>query len=324
MARKHDFASLNQGELPAGNFSPATPPSPLNRLSALSGMASRPGALGAVARGFEQVLSQSVIEIDPEVIDASPIADRLSASDEDIRDLVESMRERGQQVPILVRPHPAAEGRYQVAYGRRRVQAAKLLGCKVRSVIKHLTDDELVVAQGQENSARKDLSFIERALFASRLEEGGYDRSIIMSALSVDKTGLSRLISSAVKIPSHVIEAIGPAPKTGRDRWVELATQLEKSPKLTPVDRAIADPKFAQLTSDERFDAVLKAVASKASRKKAPTVWATAEGTRIAKIKSEDQTTTLVLDKKLTAGFGAYLVESLPEIYAAFKRREEA
>ena len=38
-----------------------------------------------------------------------------------------------------------------------------------------LTDEQLVVAQGQENSARTDLSFIEKALFAARLEEYGYD-----------------------------------------------------------------------------------------------------------------------------------------------------
>lgn len=321
MARKHDFSNLNQTELPAGNFSQEAAPVPASRLSALSGMASRPGAVGAVARGFEQVLSQAVIEIDPALIDASPIADRLAISDDDIQDLVESMRERGQQVPILVRPHPTSEGRYQIAYGRRRVRAAGALGRKVRSVVKPLSDDELVVAQGQENSARKDLSFIERALFASRLEEGGYDRSVIMSALSVDKTGLSRLISSAVKIPPRIIEAIGAAPRTGRDRWVELAAQIEKARTLAPIDHELTNPKFAQLSSDERFNAVLNAVAMKIVRHKTPSSWATSEGTRIAKIKDDPKATTLIIDKKLTTDFGAYLVESLPEIYAAFKRR---
>lgn len=322
MARKHDFSNLNQSELPAGNFLPDAAPASVNRLSSLGGMAARPGAVGAVARGFEQVLSQSVIEIDPALIDASPIADRLANSDDDIQDLVESMRERGQQVPILVRPHASAEGRYQIAYGRRRVRAAAVLGRRVRSLVKPLSDDELVVAQGQENSARKDLSFIERALFASRLEEGGYDRSVIMSALSVDKTGLSRLISSAVKIPSRIIEAIGAAPKTGRDRWIELATLMEKAPSLSSIDGVIADPKFPQLGSDERFSAVLKAAATKPERRKSPTSWAISEGTRIAKIKDDPQATTVIINKKNSADFGAYLIEALPDIYAAYKRRE--
>jgi hypothetical protein len=43
-----------------------------------------------------------------------------------------------------------------------------------------------------------------RALFAASLEEGGYARDAIMAALAIDKTGLSRLISTATKDPrSH-------------------------------------------------------------------------------------------------------------------------
>ena len=69
-------------------------------------------------------------------------------------------------------------------------------------VVRQMSDAELVVAQGQENSARRDLSFIERALYAAKLEEAGFDRETIMAALNVDKTGLSRLISVAVKDPA--------------------------------------------------------------------------------------------------------------------------
>ena len=75
---------------------------------------------------------------------------------------------------------------------------------------------EHVVAQGQENSARGDLSFIERARLARRLEELGYDRRVIMEALSTDKTTLSTMISVTERIPAQVLEMIGPARVTGR------------------------------------------------------------------------------------------------------------
>ena len=159
-------------------------------------------------------------------------------------------------MPALVRPHPHKEGRYQIAYGRRRLRAVAELGRPLRAVVKPLTDQQLVVAQGQENSARTDLSFIERALFAARLEEGGYDRETIMAALSVDKTGLSRLISSAVKIPRDIIEAIGSAPRAGRDRWIELATRLESPTATAAARRLIESDGFAHKDSDERFNAV--------------------------------------------------------------------
>src|SRR5580700_4793454 len=160
MGRKNLLSGLT-GELTAVNSgleaAPETPVLP-PRAPQLGGLGSR-GAIGAVTRSIEQLRAQSVVDIEPDVIEASFIADRLDNSDEHHRALVESMREHGQQVPVLVRPHPTQEGRYQIAYGRRRLLAARELGRKIRAVVKPLSDEQLVVAQGQENSARKDLSF---------------------------------------------------------------------------------------------------------------------------------------------------------------------
>jgi hypothetical protein len=54
-------------------------------------------------------------------------------------------------------------GHFQVAYGHRRLRAAELLQIKVKAVVRYLSDIEMVVVQGKENSDRRDLSFIERA-----------------------------------------------------------------------------------------------------------------------------------------------------------------
>jgi len=45
-----------------------------------------------------------------------------------------------------------------------------------------MTDEEMVIAQGQENQARQDLSYIEKARFAQRLETR-FDRDTIMQAM---------------------------------------------------------------------------------------------------------------------------------------------
>ncbi|MFC7555837.1 ParB/RepB/Spo0J family partition protein [Pseudoroseomonas wenyumeiae] len=60
-----------------------------------------------------------------------------------------------------MRPHPTEPGRFQVAFGHRRLRAARDLAKPVRAVVRPLSDRELVLAQGQENSARANLSFIE-------------------------------------------------------------------------------------------------------------------------------------------------------------------
>lgn len=321
MARKNLLLGLSDPQLPAGN-SPAEPSGEGQKVAPPHlGMMGTRGAIGAVTRSIEQLKAQSVVEIAPDQIDASFISDRLETSPESHQALVESIREHGQQVPVLVRPHPDRVGRYQIAYGRRRLRAVAELELRVRAIVRPLTDQQLVVAQGQENSARTDLSFIEKALFASRLEENGYSRETIMAALSVDKTGLSRLISSAVKIPRDVIEAIGAAPKAGRDRWIELAGRLEHPTALAKARGVIEGEGFERKSSEERFELVLNASAPKRARVPRPTVWKAVDGTRVAQIRDDPRHVTLAIDKKNAGEFGAYLVQQLPEIYAAFKRR---
>jgi ParB family chromosome partitioning protein len=324
MARKNLLLGLTEAKLPAGNFavdSDRQGVAPL-QTPAFSVGGTR-GAIGAVTRSIEQLKAHAVVEISPDLIDPSFIADRLEGSSESHDELVALIREHGQQVPILVRPHPERQGRFQIAYGRRRLKAAAELSRPVRAVVKTLTDDELVVAQGQENSARTDLSFIERALFAARLEESGYGRETIMAALAVDKTGLSRLISSAIKIPRDVIEAIGPAPKAGRDRWIELAARLEHPTALERVAKLIAAATFAGKASDERFNYLFDHIAQKRPKASRPAIWKADDGTRVARIRDDEKTVTVVIDKKAAPDFGAYLLEALPEIYAAFRRRED-
>ena len=321
MARKNLLAHLTGGELPAGN----SPPSPAFAAAdpAFASGLSR-GAVGAVSRSIEQIRAHSVLDLAPDLIDASFIEDRLGASQEEIASLTDSMREHGQQVPILVRPHPDGGGRYQIAYGRRRLRAAAALGRTVRAVVKPLTDEQLVVAQGQENNERKDLSFIERALFAAELEARGFGRETIMAAMCVDKTGLSRLISSAVRIPPDVLRAIGPAPRTGRDRWAELALALDDEAALAKARAALAAPDFAQLASDERFGAALRAASVKAKRAPRATLVKSADGKTVAQIRSERDKLSLIVDRKRQGAFAAFLIEELPALYARFSKRAQA
>ena len=99
----------------------------------------------------------------------------------------------------------------------------------MKAIVRQLTDEEVVVAQGRENLDRADLSFIERALFARRLEDSGYERSVIMAALSTDKSDLSRYIAIARRVPEELARQIGPAMKAGRARWAALVEALARS-----------------------------------------------------------------------------------------------
>lgn len=321
MGRKNLLDGLISGELTAVNSPSDTPrenPAPLASAPHLGTMSR--GPIGAVSRSIQQLRAQSIVDLETSLIDPSFVADRLDLSEEHYRALVSSIREHGQQVPILVRPHPQTEGRYQIAFGRRRLLAVIELGRKIRAIIRPLSDEELVIAQGQENSARKDLTFIEKALFAARLEQAGYARETIMAALTVDKTALSRLISAAVKIPHDLIQTIGSAPSVGRDRWVELSTQLERSGAMADARAVAAEPSFQGLSSDDRFSRVLAAVTPKSARTQRQTVLKARDGARFGYFKEDARNVSVSIDKKIAGDFASHLLTTLPELYAAFRQ----
>lgn len=319
MARKHLLSDLvgvrlPDGEPVEGEKAREAPPAPH--------YAPR-GAIGAVSRSIEMLKSQSLVELDPDLIDTPKVTDRLEEAPEHFEEFARQIKEHGQQVPILVRPHPDVDGRYQIAYGRRRLRAVKAAGMLVKAAVKPLSDEELVLAQGQENSARHDLSFIERALYAAELEVNGYSRQIIMAALGVDKTGLSRLISSAVSVPAEFIRAIGPAPKAGRDRWIEFAARLERNGALELVRSELDSGRLTSLSSDDRFVRLFDLIAPKKPKTAKTHVWLANDGSKPARYKQDERSFTLVLDEKVAPDFGEFILSSLPDLYAAFKKTKQ-
>jgi ParB family chromosome partitioning protein len=273
------------------------------------------------ARALRAQLAQgaSVIELEPELIEPSFISDRLSRDEDDaFMALVESIRTHGQQVPVLVRPCPEKPGRYQVAYGHRRIRAAKVLGQKVRALIRDLSDAELVIAQGKENSERKDLSFIERALFARHLEERGFDRSTIIAALSADKAEVARFLSVAHSVPLQLVFTIGPAPKAGRPRWLALAQLLRAKPSQEIVEQYLNDPVLKQMDSDSRFIRLFTALSSRHRLGRNPSVWKDSAGRPIVSIEPGARKTRLTIDEKLAPAFGAFITSKLDDLYRAF------
>lgn len=320
MARKNLLEGLVGEKLPAGNS-----PEDATQISQEppSSHHGARGAIGAISRSIESLKAMAEVELNPELVDPPPVSDRLNESPAAFAAFLEGIRENRQQVPILVRPHPQHPGRYQVAYGRRRLRAAKELGRQVRAIVKPLSDEELVVAQGQENSQRADLSFIERALYASDLERSGVARDVIMRALGVDKTGLSRLISVAEQVPHEIIRAIGPAPKAGRDRWLEFATRLGAAGAASTIEERIASEQWLALETDERFATLFAAVAPKRPSSVRMKSWKAKDGTKAARYRADEQGTTIVLDRKAAPEFGEFVIASLDDLYEAYRKSRD-
>jgi ParB family chromosome partitioning protein len=190
----------------------------------------------------------------------------------------------------------------------------------VRAIVRELTDEEMVVAQGQENHARKDLSYIEKSQFARRLENRQFSRATIMAALSIYKSDLSNMLSVAHTIPEELIEAIGPAPNTGRRGWIELADLLKTTKQIDIARKAVAAPLTQAQESDERFRAVLTALKPAPAKAKTE-VLKDGEGGKIGKVSTSAHRLVVTVDRKQAPDFAEYLAGKLPELFAEFAKQ---
>lgn len=302
----------------SGLLGPAS--SPEARLPSPEPPRPRRGAIGAVSQSIADLKARSIVEIDPSLIEAGGMQDRLESDAGEDADLVRSIAEYGQQVPVLVRPHPEKEGCFQIVYGRRRVLALRDLGRPVKALVRDLDDQELVLAQGQENTARRDLSFIEKANFARQMIATGYDRKIICDALSIDKTVISRMLSVTEKVPLEIIEFIGAAPGVGRDRWLVVAELIDGRGHEVRhlIDKIVATARSGG--SDARFAALqayLERPTPAAQRHpcSASRLLAASDGTRLGSARVTDNALVLRLDRTGTQGFEGWLLDHLPEIH---------
>ena len=282
-------------------------------------------SLDELAKQADKFLEgEAVVDVDPRDIDSSFVSDRLDEVSEQFEALKQAIEERGQDTPVLLRPHPEERGRYQVVFGHRRVRAAKDLGRMVRAVVKPLDDRAHVIAQGQENSARADLTFIERAMFAKRLEDLGYGREVVSSALAANAASVSKMMSVTTRIPESVLRQIGPAPSIGRERWVELSLLVGKGSNSVRVGELVSDSDFATLPSDARFNALF-ALLNQSGKPVKKTVaegpkqmWQPADRQVAAQIVNTGKAFTLSMKARNAAGFGRFLSDNLDRLYGEY------
>jgi len=326
------------------------------RMSMLDSLAAAGGGAGtadtsmmsanrALRSARDAVDAHHVWELDPAVILDNRPHDRLDPDDvQDLRDAIET---NGQTVPILVRRDPSDAGRYLLVYGRRRLEAIRLSDKvqKVRALVASLDDDSALRAQISENMARRDLSFIEKALFAQELVSSGFgNQSQVAEVLTVGKSAISMALAVVDMVTPDLVRAIGPAHGIGRPRWEALGKAIEASganpERLAQVATEARDASaLAVLEGDvddeadnsvAAFEAVERLVArpspapAKPKAARAVTRPLTIGGTKGGSVKRTDKSVTITLDD----GAFAHWVEAeaqdlIAELHARWLQRSE-
>ncbi|WOI58171.1 plasmid partitioning protein RepB [Palleronia sp. LCG004] len=240
----------------------------------------------ALRAARDAVDGHNVWDLDPYSIENQRLKDRLEPGDLDtLRDAIET---NGQTVPILVRRHPENSQRYLLVYGLRRLMAIQTSDKvkTVRAIIANVDEDAATRAQISENMARRDLTYIERALFARELIDKGFgNQAHVAEILTVTKSSVSMALGIVDAVGRDLAEAIGPAPGIGRPRWEVLANtisdhDLDRDRLASVAHRAHGDADRAEVLADAAreeessvaaFEAVMRALPRQAPPPRRPT-----------------------------------------------------
>lgn len=168
-------------------------------LAALLGDAARPTDPGAV--GIRQ------IPID--LLDPGPFQPRGAMDETALAELAGSIRTCGILQPLLVRPHPDAEGRFQIIAGERRWRAAGLAGLhEAPALVRPLPDNDAMAAALVENLQRQDLNPIEEAEGYNRLlEEFGMTQVALSEAVGKSRPHVTNMLR-LLNLPGSVQDAV--------------------------------------------------------------------------------------------------------------------
>lgn len=278
---------------------------------------------------------ETIIEVDPELVDDSFARDRYDLEDPEYAaeyaEVREAIRHR-QNSPALVRPHPNRAGAYMLVFGHLRKRIAIDLGRKLRVVVREMSDRDHIIAQGQENTGRANTSFIEKARFAADIVARKFDsdNSTVLDALRIDATTLSKMLAVA-SLPEQLLDRIGRAKKTGRDRWYELKQLLDLPGNLETALAVIDEPGFLELRSDVRFDLVVSRLKASRSRRRSAVApekrnWTPSDGRLAAEMVGDRKKYTIAIKAKGSdaIAFGKFLSENLDDLYEAFRKGESA
>lgn len=124
-----------------------------------------------------------------------------------VGDLASSIKTQGQQIPIIVRPHPKQDG-YQIISGFRRATAIKEIGwTTVAAIVRDLDDESAFRASVLENTARKTYSDIDRAYVFKAYKDRDYRSGDIGAMMGLTLRQVNNLLS-LLELPKTVQDAL--------------------------------------------------------------------------------------------------------------------
>lgn len=176
---------------------------------------------------------EKVVTLNPAEISDFPNHPFQVRQDDDMAEMVESIKKYGVLVPALVRPKE--DGGYEMVAGHRRKFAAALAGiAEIPCIVRNLTDDEATIVMVDSNLQREKILPSEKA-FAYKMKLEAMKRQGQRSDLTSDPLG-QKLKG---KVSVEILATNSPDGKTQIQRYIRL-TEL-----IPPVLQMVDDGKIA-------------------------------------------------------------------------------
>ena len=184
------------GEVEAMNVRPAAQPA----AQVEAGASAPPAAPG-----------QGTSEIALDLIRRNPAQPRRTFTEENLRELADSLKAKGVLQAILVRPDPKEEGKYQIIAGERRWRAARMAGLtSIPAIVRNVDELELLEIGIIENVQRSDLNPIEEAeAYDALMKRFGRTQESLASSVGKSRahiTNTLRLLQLPENARTHVRE----------------------------------------------------------------------------------------------------------------------
>lgn len=131
-----------------------------------------------------------------ETIVPNPDQPRRTFSEDALNELADSIREKGVIQPLILRPDPAKDGRYQIVAGERRWRASQRAQLhEVPAIVRDFNDTEVLEVAIIENIQRADLNAVEEAQgYRQLMDRFGHTQEQLASAMGKSRSHIANLL----------------------------------------------------------------------------------------------------------------------------------
>ncbi len=135
----------------------------------------------------------------------NPLQPRKEFSEDELGELVSSIRENGLLQPLLVRPDGGSGDRYQLVAGERRFRSIQRLDwTDVPVVVREVSDEALLVLALVENLQREQLNPLEEAEgYESLMDRFGLTQEDVAQAVGKDRSTVANMLR-LLKLPPSI------------------------------------------------------------------------------------------------------------------------